>query len=355
MLGYGGGELVGKRIWDLVLDEPEKEKLQTFLAREQPAPKPYVTVSRRKDGTPVDTLVDWDYERDDDGRVNGFISVISARQQALKKLQASEERYRALFDEATDGILMARMEDRKFVTGNKAICRMLGYSAEEIARLGVGDIHPEADLPHVIDRFARQARGEFSLARDIPVLRKDGSVFCADISSSKVTIGGEKFVLGIFRDITDLRRLSDESLAARRDWEETLYDPLYFLAAVTAHIPDKGEHLVRYYGWCSSVQRGKRRKPGLEEKPPEAPPIENDTPEARAARRAWARLLWPHADHRLHRGGGGHQEDPGEPEALGGAGTAAPAGRHRAGRHSVRPLLLLVDPARPKGNSTITG
>ena len=30
---------------------------------------------------------------------------------------------------------------------------------------------------------------------------------------------------------------------------------------------------------------------GLEEKPPEAPPIENDTPEARAARRAWARLI----------------------------------------------------------------
>jgi hypothetical protein len=34
----------------------------------------------------------------------------------------------------------------------------------------------------------------------------------------------------------------------------------------------------------------KRRKQGLEAKPPEAPPIENDTAEARAARRAWARL-----------------------------------------------------------------
>ena len=44
-----------------------------------------------------------------------------------------------------------------------------------------------------------------------------------------------------------------------------VYDPLDFLAAVTAHIPDKGEHLVRYYGWYSSVQRGRRRKLGLEE------------------------------------------------------------------------------------------
>lgn len=35
-----------------------------------------------------------------------------------------------------------------------------------------------------------------------------------------------------------------------------LYDPPGFLAAVTAHIPDRGEHLVRYQGWYSSVRRG---------------------------------------------------------------------------------------------------
>jgi len=35
-----------------------------------------------------------------------------------------------------------------------------------------------------------------------------------------------------------------------------------WLAALTAHIPNAGEHLVRYYGWCSNVKRGKRRKIG---------------------------------------------------------------------------------------------
>ncbi len=32
------------------------------------------------------------------------------------------------------------------------------------------------------------------------------------------------------------------------------------IAAVTAHIPNKGEHLLRYYGWYSNVDRGKRHK-----------------------------------------------------------------------------------------------
>ena len=38
-----------------------------------------------------------------------------------------------------------------------------------------------------------------------------------------------------------------------------------WLAALTAHIPNAGEHLVRYYGWYSNVNRGKRRKAGGEE------------------------------------------------------------------------------------------
>ena len=64
-----------------------------------------------------------------------------------------------------------------------------------------------------------------------------------------------------------------------------VYDPLDFLAAVTAHIPDKGEHLVRYYGWYSSVQRGRRRKLGLEEPAVKAPAIGDDSPSGKEARR----------------------------------------------------------------------
>jgi hypothetical protein len=61
-----------------------------------------------------------------------------------------------------------------------------------------------------------------------------------------------------------------------------------WLAALTAHIPNAGEHLVRYYGWYSNVSRGKRRKAeeeeqtGIEEFSEIAPSV---------AKRAWARLI----------------------------------------------------------------
>jgi hypothetical protein len=61
-----------------------------------------------------------------------------------------------------------------------------------------------------------------------------------------------------------------------------------WLAALTAHIPNAGEHLVRYYGWYSNVNRGKRRKAqgGSPTTVEESIDIS-----ASAAKRAWARLI----------------------------------------------------------------
>jgi len=39
-----------------------------------------------------------------------------------------------------------------------------------------------------------------------------------------------------------------------------IFDPLDFLAEVTQHIPNKGEHQFRYYGWYSNKSRGMREK-----------------------------------------------------------------------------------------------
>jgi len=44
----------------------------------------------------------------------------------------------------------------------------------------------------------------------------------------------------------------------KRNFE--VFPVLDWLAALTAHIPNPGEHVVRYYGWYSNVSRGKRKK-----------------------------------------------------------------------------------------------
>ena len=67
-----------------------------------------------------------------------------------------------------------------------------------------------------------------------------------------------------------------------------------WLKLLLQHVPDRGEHLVRYYGWYSNRSRGERK--ALESESPEATPtctetIEADNAFSQAARSAWARLI----------------------------------------------------------------
>jgi PAS domain S-box-containing protein len=163
-----------------------------------------------------------------DGVMNGFIEVvedIGERKKAEEELKESEERFRTIFDNAVDGLLLADPADRTFHGANKMICQMLGYSKEELDKLRVDDIHPKEGLPYVIDQFEKQYRGETVVAKDAPVKRKDGSVFYADISASVVTLAGKKYLLGIFRDITE-RREAEERLRAHQARLRTLASEL---------------------------------------------------------------------------------------------------------------------------------
>ena len=135
---------------------------------------------------------------------------ITERKRAEQVIRESEEKFRAIFDNATDGILLADLETKKFFSANKTICNMLGYSLDEIKELGVMDIHPKKDLPYVIDQFEKQSRKEITTAKDIPAKRRDGSVFYAEVNSSPVILGGKQYLIGIFRDITERKQAEKE-------------------------------------------------------------------------------------------------------------------------------------------------
>ena len=132
------------------------------------------------------------------------------RKQTEWVLTESEEKFRAIFEGSKDGIILVDVDSKRFHMGNKSFCDMVQYTDDEIRQLGIMDIHPEEDVSWIIEEFDRRGRHEPEKYRDIPVKRKDGSIFWADIKSSPVTISGKNFVLGNFRDITELRLLENQ-------------------------------------------------------------------------------------------------------------------------------------------------
>jgi PAS domain S-box-containing protein len=137
-------------------------------------------------------------------------TLIQTLRKKIDELRASEEKFKNIFDNASDGILLAYLSTKKFAVANKTICNMLGYSEDELKNLSVNDIHPKKDLPYVLGEFKKQAQKKISLTTNLPVQRKDGSVFYADINAMPVTFGGKTYLAGIFRDVTERKKIEEE-------------------------------------------------------------------------------------------------------------------------------------------------
>lgn len=143
---------------------------------------------------------------DDNDKVVGIFSSgndITEQHLATERLKESEKVLNDIFESAQDGMLVAEVESKKFTLANNKICTMLGYSKEELLQLSIFDIHPEEAHEHVFENVSLLAQKQIDLATGIPVKRKDGTVFYADISGGHLTVQGKESVLGIFRDTTE--------------------------------------------------------------------------------------------------------------------------------------------------------
>ena len=153
--------------------------------------------------------------------IQAIVRDISKRKEMEDSLKESEKRFKTIFNNANDGILIVDAQTQKFILCNKKISEMLGYEPEELMKLGVSDIHPQEDLPSVIEHFERQLRGEILIAENLPVRRKDGSVFFADISAAAIELSGKTCMIRIFRDITERKKAEKELAQAYERLKET--------------------------------------------------------------------------------------------------------------------------------------
>jgi PAS domain S-box-containing protein len=125
------------------------------------------------------------------------------------ELKESEELHKIIIKSISNGILAADVKTKRFVFANPRICEITGYSLKKLLRLGVADIHPKKDLPYVLNQFKKQLKG-ITLAKDIPVLRRDRKIVYCDVNSRVIKIGKQKLLIGFFRDITEHKKAEED-------------------------------------------------------------------------------------------------------------------------------------------------
>ena len=158
--GYTADELVGTYVRDRIQPGPEREALHAcleHLVSEQPAPTPYFAKNFRKNGEVFDVRVDWNYKRNPQGQVTGFVCIlcdITEKNRAEAALRESESRYRALA-ESTRDIIFILDRQGTLLYANQAASQCIGIPAGDIVGKRQVDLFPPEMARFQIEKTGR--------------------------------------------------------------------------------------------------------------------------------------------------------------------------------------------------------
>ncbi|MEM1179883.1 MAG: PAS domain S-box protein [Acidobacteriota bacterium] len=138
-----------------------------------------------------------------------LVSDTTATEQTQRALQDTEARYSSLFQGSSDGILLHDLEGRILEANPKAV-DMLAFEEEQLLAMRVQELHPPSELETALAALGRVER-DGSTRFEIEFIRGDGDVFPAEVSASKLQVGGRETVQAMVRDIA-ARKASEEQL-----------------------------------------------------------------------------------------------------------------------------------------------
>ena len=130
-----------------------------------------------------------------------FKSHIEALKRSEEALQASEAKYRAIFEQSPYGILLIDTKGR-IIEFSEAAHRELGYTREEFARFHICDIDP-VQSPEEIQASIRDVLKKGSAKFEVKHKTKNGEIRDVQVITQVLDLSGHKFFQTIWHDITD--------------------------------------------------------------------------------------------------------------------------------------------------------
>jgi PAS domain S-box-containing protein len=163
---------------------------------------------------------------------------ITDRKLAEQSLNENEAKYRALFESASDTILLGDIDSNRIIDCNQKTLEMFRCSREQILAVRPSifwpKFQPDGKPTAVLAREKYQsALHENTSSFELKRLRYDGSVFDAETTYTVITLSGKKYLQTIIRDITE-RKIAEIALKEG----EAKYRALFELAIDTIILID---------------------------------------------------------------------------------------------------------------------
>jgi len=258
--GYTADELVGTYVWDRLAPGPEKDSLPAYfkhLVLEQPAPTPFFAKNIRKSGEVFDVRIDWNYIRNVQGEVTGFVSVVCDITEG-RRAEEESARNKAILQAAIESLpfdFFALGPDGRYILQN-ATSRShwneaIGKRPEE---LGLS----EDTLALWLDNNRRAFAGEKVEGQVEFSVHGQSRFFhnvIAPIRDGEEVIG----ILGVNVDITDRRRAEQELQEANERLELRVLERIAELTTANERLQAEVQQRQQVEEELKAEQRALRR------------------------------------------------------------------------------------------------
>ena len=218
-LGFSEEELLGRPFLDFIHPEdvaPTEKVVEEELLRGKKVIN-FKNRYRCKDGTY--RWLNWlSHPAIEQGVTYAVAHDITKEKEAEEALQESEKRYRSLVENTLDGYCICEIPSTRFIFLNQRICELAGYTMEEALGLTIWDVIDPDEHQLVMERIQERTEGRASAhASNIySAIRKDGSKFRAEVSTSLVTYQGKRVLQGVLRDVTEQEKLQTQFQQAQK-------------------------------------------------------------------------------------------------------------------------------------------
>lgn len=139
-----------------------------------------------------------------------------------ESLKVSEEKYRELFRNESDAVMIFDAETNRIEDANPATLSLFGYSQKEFLQLIIEDIFADKEKTENAVQKATNSDPSSNYVTLSNFIKKDSTVFPGEIYAGTFFSNGREKVIGAVRDVTEqqrtkerLRYLSNSLLAAQ--------------------------------------------------------------------------------------------------------------------------------------------
>ncbi|MEJ7816950.1 MAG: PAS domain S-box protein, partial [Rubrobacter sp.] len=141
-------------------------------------------------------------------RMFGTVQDITKRKRAEEALRESEERYRAVVQQAVEGMLLFDLSTKRILEANDAYQVLLGYDAEEMLGLTLYDVvaHDRKSIDFHVQRVMDKGN---HVVGERCHRRKDGSLVEVEVTASLISYGGRSAMSVVVHDVTERKRAEE--------------------------------------------------------------------------------------------------------------------------------------------------